>query len=225
MIKFEEGNALMVVIEGPDRLGKETQSKLLERALFPSKPPTGKWWSVKRVEVPFNDRVHPYFARGATYDEIYEMLRDGTARDFPVAFQALHAANRLHFQHNVLPNWPHDDVFIFDRWNLSTRVYGTCDGVPPEVTNRLLKNIMEPDITFVFDGDPFPKEGLDSYERDNEFQRRVRTLYRELSDADPTCVRIDANRDQDVIHAEILEHVRPLLPPGREPPERAIEKP
>lgn len=213
MIKFDTGEALMVAIEGPDRLGKETQSKKLEKALQGNG--TQPFWTALRVEVPYQDGTSR--EPGGLHHEIYDMLKDGSARKFPVAFQTLHVANRLHFQYNVLPTWEHRDVFIFDRWNLSTRVYGACDGVSQEVTDRILQNVMDPDICFVFDGEPFHKEGLDSYEKDDEFQRRVRGLYRELSDQDPTCVRIDANRDPEVIHKEIWDRLRPLLPTPRTP--------
>jgi dTMP kinase len=215
MYKSPIGNTCLVVaIEGPDRVGKATQARMLSDALYGRGPdgddepgPDTPWWSNEICEVPHDD--------GPLYAEIYAMLKDGSAFEFPVAFQTLHAANRRIFQATQLPyraQW--NDVVILDRWTLSTRVYGTCDGVPVETTDRILKGVIEPDITFVFDAPPFPKEGLDAYEANLEFQQKVRSAYLSWCDRDPErYVKIKADRDKHEVHADIFSKLRTVLGP------------
>lgn len=213
MYTSPSGNTCIVIaIEGPDRVGKATQAKMLGHALMGCGPynrdiPTTKtpWWGNKVFEVPWDD--------GPIYDEIYRMLEDGTAMKYPVVFQTLHAANRRIFQARELADhasWA--EVAILDRWTLSTRVYGTCDGVPVETTERILDGVIEPDLTFVFDGEPFPKDNLDSYESNNEFQQRVRAEYLTWCDRDPSkYVKINAHRAELEVHAEIFGRVREVV--------------
>lgn len=203
---------ILIAIEGPDRVGKQTQARMLGNALFGIGPngdqPVGDgkpWWANKVYEVPWND--------GPIYEEIYAMLRDGSAFEFPVAFQTLHAANRRVFQARELPShagWA--DVVILDRWTLSTRVYGACDGVPVEVTDRILKGVIEPDLTLVFDGDPFPKDELDAYEANTEFQQKVRAEYMRWCDRDPSkYVKIKVDRPALDLHVGVLARVLEVI--------------
>jgi len=167
--------------------------------------PKKGWWRTRVVEVPYRDEV--------THATIYRMLTDGAAMRFPVVFQTIQAMNRKLFQARVLPEFARFyDVIILDRWNLSTRVYGGADGVPDEVTDEVLSDIVQPDITFVFDGNPFPKEGLDVYEANNAFQEKVREGYRSYCEKFPEMyVKIDANRAPEQVHADILRRTLKVL--------------
>jgi dTMP kinase len=187
----------LVAIEGPDRVGKATQARLLEERLMPHKATV--------EEVPYND--------GVTYPQIYAMLRSGAVNKYPVVFQTLQGTNRRFFQKNFLPNLAsHYDVLILDRWTLSTRVYGIASGVSEGATNEILEGIVEPDLTLVFDGKPFPKEGLDVWEANIPFQNRVRELYMAHCAKEPErFVKIDAERPVDVIQEEVLTTVRNRL--------------
>lgn len=183
----------LIALEGADRVGKATQAALLERAL------NAEGIKATVEEIPYNDRV--------THPEIYRMLKDGTVNLEPAVLQTLHAVNRRYFQHSFLPNLTsHFDVVVLDRWNLSTRVYGAASGVDEQVTENLLKGIVEPDVVFVLDGPPFPKPGLDVWEADSEFQRTVREGYRGWCDRDPEhYVKISANNAKSFVHRQILE--------------------
>ena len=187
----------LLAIEGPDRVGKATQAQLLAERLMPHKA---------TVEaLPYDD--------GVTYPEIYAMLRSGAVDKYPVIFQTLQGTNRRFFQKNFLPTLAsHYDVLILDRWNLSTRVYGRASGVSEGATNTILEGIVEPDVTLVFDGKPFPKEGLDVWEANLPFQKRVRELYLEYCAKSPEhFVKIDAERPVEVIQEEVLAIVRSRL--------------
>jgi thymidylate kinase len=84
--------------------------------------------------------------------------------------------------------------------------------VSEPVTENLLKGIVNPDLVFVLDGRPFPKEGLDVWEADTEFQRTVREGYRTWCERAPEqYVKIDANGTKMQVHEQILEHALRLL--------------
>jgi len=186
----------IVAIEGPDRVGKATQAKLLEEAL------TIRNRKATVEEIPYND--------GVTYKQIYAMLHSGAVNQHPVIFQTLQATNRRIFQKQYLPTLAiHYEVVILDRWNLSTRVYGEASGVPKDATDLMLDGILEPDVTLVFDGKPFPKEGLDVWEADLEFQRKVRGLYIDAVTfgRDQGLVKIEAAGTKEEIHEKCLGYV------------------
>jgi len=188
-------SCFLVALEGADRVGKATQAAMLEEALLRRK------MKATVEQIPFDDKI--------THPEIYRMLRDGTVRRFPSLFQALQGINRRFFQAQFLPILAlHHDVVILDRWNLSTRVYGSVGGVPEEETDEILRDIVEPDLTVVLDGPPWPRDDLDSLEADDDFQRRIRIAYREACQRTPTArVLVDAGRHRDVVHREILSVV------------------
>jgi len=189
----------IVALEGADRLGKSTQAKLVEAKM----DAVGMRGVLDKC--PYKD--------GVTYDRIYEMLRTGEAKKFPTVFQTMQGANRRAFQKKLLPTLAlHFDVVLIDRWSTSTWVYGTQDGVPPETTETILKGLVEPDLVYVFDGEPFAAPDMDdAYEADKEFQVRVRNAYRQFADTHDNHRLIDANRDKHQICADLMDGIRQLL--------------
>ena len=116
-------SAKLVVIEGPDRVGKETQALRLQVFL------EAKGLRVKSVEVPFRDY--------STYYVIYWMLRSGSAVRWPNAFQTIQFLNKLSYQtFFFLFHLCVCDYVIFDRWTLSSKVYGPAGGASPEPCRR-----------------------------------------------------------------------------------------
>lgn len=179
-----------VAIEGPDRVGKATQAKILERALNRRKIRT------MALEVPWDD--------GVTYDLIYDMLRTGEAHEYPEIFQTLHATNRRALQAKYIPNLKaHVDVIVLDRWTTSTRVYGEVAGLSPAFIRTVTAGLLEPELTFVLEGPAFTA-GEDTYETDLDFQQRVREVYRAFVDRTDTCISIDAHRPKERVGHEIL---------------------
>jgi len=154
----------IIVIEGPDRCGKATQAKLLREKLASF----GIMSTI--VEVPIRSAV--------TYRIIYWMLRNGLAKKFPKLFQVLQFLNRKFFQMFDMPSLERQyDIIIFDRWSLSTEVYGGASGVSQKFTAKLSKHLRRPDHTFVFLGMSFPHEAEDVYESDKNLQEDVRIRY------------------------------------------------
>jgi thymidylate kinase len=200
----------LVVIEGPDKVGKETQSKKLARALqerfFKTYVGSSRNKriniSVEREEIPYND--------GVTHKKIYDMLNTGEALQYPEVYQTFHAANRLIWQKKVMPQMTtYNDVIILDRWNISSWVYGRTSRCSEKMLQCVLKEIVEPDIVFVFDGDSFhtPERENDSYEGNQTFMAGVRHHYKRWVEENPEiAIRISANRPKEIIHEDLIRH-------------------
>lgn len=194
-------------LEGPDRLGKTTQAALLREAF--AKGNLGFRACV--VKIPYKGSIEGDATDLGTYDKIYSMLFSGLAVKKPVLFQSLQAFNRLLWQELEKEKYEDQyDVVVFDRWNLSTKVYGQAAGIPRENTEALIYNLQSADRTYIFEGDPFQRGGEDDYEKDVEFQRKIRDGYAGyLKDpvASLRLVSVNANRDEQVIHQEILSNI------------------
>lgn len=155
----------IIVIEGPDRVGKATQSRLL---CDYARKTLNKRAEV--VEVPIKSPV--------TYRLIYWMLGNGLAKKFPKLFQWIQFANRKIFQVTRLASLMRkNDYIIFDRWSLSTVVYGEAEGVPREWSEKLAERLVIPDHTILLLGNPQLNETEDVYESDLCLQEKVRSLY------------------------------------------------
>jgi thymidylate kinase len=182
----------MIVVEGPDRTGKQTQTLRL-RDYFVS---LGKKAVV--VEVPIKGSY--------TYNIIYWMLRNGLAKKMPHLFQVLQFLNRWTFQCGDLQKLEqNNDYVIFDRWSLSTTVYGLAEGLSLEFVNSLSVRLKKPDYTFVLLGDAHQHEAEDVYEKDAELQRSVRRHYAEWA-AQQThgCSVINCKNPRELITAEMI---------------------
>ncbi len=174
----------LIAIEGPDKIGKATQSRLLAARL-----------KLDLAEIPYRD--------GATHTKIYAMLKDGSAKVDKEAFQAFHVANRLVWQAMVLPTL--GTGVVLDRWNASTWAYGVSSGLSYAKVESILGGTRRADLTIVLDGEMIG-EPEDCYERDKALRERVRTAYRNYAD-DHRCPVIDANRDRMDVHADIFAEV------------------
>lgn len=187
--------AQIIVIEGPDRVGKATQSRLLKQNLI------DRGFSATIVEVPV--RSNPL------YHFIYWMLRNGLAKKFPKFFQWNQYLNRRIFQWFDLPRLEKKyDYIIMDRWSLSSVVYGAATGVPVNFTNKIYKKLRQPFHTFILLGASHKHEHEDVYESDSDLQKKVRDLY-DLWAAfhKKECTVIDCSAPREDISQEICHKV------------------
>lgn len=184
-----------VAFEGSDRLGKSTQAKIVPEIL------TNQGLRVACEKIPYKDSF--------THKRIYDMLFSGAAEEEPVVFQTFQGINRRNFQWNVLPGLAiESDIVIVDRWNLSTKIYGTQGGVPIPTTDVILDGIIDPDLTLIFHGTPFKTdEEDDAYEKNKEFQEKVRRNYRIAASADPSRVLINANRPPNEVTESVIQSI------------------
>lgn len=185
--------AKIIVFEGADRCGKATQSAAL-KSFFEK---AGKKAIV--IEVPIFDY--------ATYPLIYWMLKNGWAKKFPKFFQWLQCTNRLIFQYTSLTELEHQyDFIIFDRWSLSSVVYGVAEGVDPEYCNALYRKLRRPDFTFLLLGQAHSHQAEDSYESDKSLQENVKDLYASWALLNPKeSFVIDCNKTKETISMLVVE--------------------
>lgn len=164
--------ATIVAIEGPDKVGKATQTRLLVDSLV------NKGFHVNFFEVPRR--------RTLTGSIIYSMLRNGDVARHPNVFQFIQFLNKLSFQLFVLPKLRRTcDFIVLDRWVMSSIVYGTVSGCPRWYVDSLAKLLVEPDCTIVLHGRAFARDDAtllekgadDAYESNDRFMATVAKKY------------------------------------------------
>jgi len=183
--------AKIIVIEGADRCGKATQTRLLRESL------EKQGFSAKTVEVPIKTAI--------TYRIIYWMLKNGLAKKLPKTFQVFQFLNRKFFQWFTLPSLECEFKYIIlDRWSLSTIVYGGAEGVSQSFTVGLSKFLRCPDHTVILLGESFPHDAEDVYEADLELQKKVREGYTQwaLRNFDTTSLH-DCRQEKRVLSKKI----------------------
>jgi thymidylate kinase len=181
----------IIVIEGPDRVGKATQSRILCDYINET---------LKKkaciVEVPIHDNF--------TYRVIYWMLGNGTAKKFPKTFQWLQVLNRWIFQSFSLVKLEHEyDYVVFDRWSPSTSVYGAAEGLEKSTLDKMYRLLRSPDFTLVLLGKSHAHEAEDVYERDTSLQQKVRELYGDWAASQTNAHIIDCERPKEKVAQEI----------------------
>jgi thymidylate kinase len=195
----------IIAFEGIDSIGKATQSIKLTHYLN-----RGTKRAV-RIEFPLESR-HIKSAR-LTYRLIRQMLKSGSAKQWPYTFQALQFINKLVFQLFWLKKLTKKyDYIVLDRWAASMWAYGRASGVDKDIICAMLKLINQPDITIVLTGKSFPKENVDSYEADTSFQQHVDSFYKTWHECKEfgKCldwISINANDEINAVHTNVCTHV------------------
>jgi thymidylate kinase len=199
----------LVVFEGPDKVGKETQSKLLAQNL--------KKQGINCIRVEPSKEAHPRLKK-----LIYSMLETGAAKRHPNTFQFVQFLNKVYFQTFKLPKLMKVyDVVILDRWALSGWIYGDAEGINRSLNKWMFNRVKRADITLVLSGTSYKRSTTtdDSYEKDNDLQAKVRIAYRDVGLNWPGHALVD-NHDsiddvQDSIQA-LLENLS-IVPSSRCP--------
>jgi dTMP kinase len=192
---------LFIALEGIDRSGKTTQAELLADALGPD---------TLLVREPGGT---------AAAERIRDALADPALELDPVAELMLFAAARADLVTRVLrPATETGRDVVCDRFADSTLAYqGVGRGLgaePVEQLNRLATGGLEPDLTVLLRIEPevAARRGLgdDRFEREGiEFQHAVARAYDEIARRNPDRVAVvDAARDADAVHADVLALVQ-----------------
>jgi len=183
-------DTFVIAFEGPDKVGKQTQSQLLFKALKEKFSTLDVKPQIELFEVPVQDKVG--------YEQIYKMLKkkdsedEGLAIKYPEAFQAFQVSNRLALQdelENEADRWKCDfqsgsryrvpKIVIFDRWTLSSLAYGLASGLEKDFILALNEELWNPDVWLLFVNESFkrPEKKDDAYESASSFQNKVRQNY------------------------------------------------
>lgn len=194
--------ATIISIEGPDKVGKETQSKLLAEDL------ESQGFSVKIVDVPVNSLI--------THTLIYWMLSNGLALKFPTLFQVIQFFNKLWFQLTKLAYYRFKYSYvILDRWSHSAYVYGKVTFVSMFLVNVMFNMLRKPDVTISIKGDSFLREKKDDvYESDSSLQSRVRHEYDVLGRKNvlnKNFIEISNEGSRELTHERIMKSLKEYM--------------
>jgi dTMP kinase len=193
---------MLIVFEGLDQSGKETQARTL-RARLEHEGHRVRSLSFPEYDTPLGR-------------ELRQAL-DG-ARDFtPDVMQLLYVANRLEFRGRLELWLTAGDVVICDRYCASTVAYGEAQSLDADWLTDIQRPLPKADVTVLLDIAPETavqrkSTGRDRYERDLSLLARVRDSYRRQAAAGGWIV-IDAEGSKAVVAAAVEAAVLPRLAP------------
>ena len=190
----------LIVFEGLDQSGKETQAKRLRARL------EAAGHRVERLAFP--DYTTP-IAR-----EVERALRG--ERDYPPdVLQLLFIANRYEHRRQI-GAWLEAGVIVLcDRYLASSVAYGEAQGLDAAWLVEVQRFLPQPDLTVLVDIAPDTAvgrkaAGRDRFERDRALQERVRASYVRQAEQVSWC-RIDGERSEVEVAAEVATVVRSRL--------------
>ncbi len=202
-----------ITVEGIDGCGKSTQARLLAEDLERA------GYDVLALREPGGVAIS---------EKIRALLLDPAHAEMSATCELLlYEAARAQLVHEVVaPALAGGRIVVCDRFYDSTTAYqGYAGGVPLDAVtraNELAVGACAPDLTLVFDIDPaLAAERTVSRAQDRmeakgiAYQRRVAEGFRAIAAAEPTRVKlIDAARDIDAVHADVMAAVQAILPRG-----------
>jgi len=191
---------LLVVFEGLDQSGKQTQAERLRDRL------TAAGRSVRLLSFPSYE-THI----GAEIGRALKGERDYAAD----TMQLLYVANRFEWKPEIERELAEGTVVVCDRYLASSVAYGEAFGLDGAWLSEIQRYLPQPDLTVLLDIEPQVSASRktadrDKYERDLALLARVRESYLRQASS-PRWLRLDAGRDRDAVAAEVYSAVTPLL--------------
>ena len=191
---------LLVVFEGLDQSGKQTQAERLRDRLVAA----GR--TVRLLSFPSYD-THI----GAEIGRALKGERDYAAD----TMQLLYVANRFEWKPEIERELAEGTVVVCDRYLASSVAYGEAFGLDGAWLSEIQRYLPQPDLTVLLDIEPQVSASRktadrDKYERDLALLARVRESYLRQASS-PGWLRLDAGRDRDAVAAEVYSAVTPLL--------------
>jgi len=190
----------LIVFEGLDQSGKQTQAELLRDHL--------KADGRKARLVAFPDY-------GTTIGEEIARALQGEREYGADVMQLLYIANRYERKPD-LQRWLDGGlVLVCDRYVASSIAYGEAQGLDPLWLMEVQKFLPVPSLTIMLDIAPetaVQRKAVDRdrYERDLAMQARVRDSYRRQA-VEQNWVRLDGERPKDVVAVDVFNAVASRL--------------
>ena len=191
---------LLVVFEGLDQSGKQTQAERLRDRLVAA----GR--TVRLLSFPSYE-THI----GAEIGRALKGERDYAAD----TMQLLYVANRFEWKPEIERELAAGTVVVCDRYQASSVAYGESFGLDGAWLSEIQRYLPQPDLTVLLDIEPQVSASRktadrDKYERDLALLARVRESYLRQAAA-PAWLRLDAGRDRDAVAADVHRALEPLL--------------
>jgi dTMP kinase len=188
---------MLIVFEGLDQSGKETQARLLRERLE-QQGRIVRPLSFPEYETPIGREI-----RHALNGQ----------RDFPAdVMQLLYVANRLEFRPQIEKWLAAGDIVMCDRYCASTIAYGEAQGLDTAWLTEIQRPLPQPAVTVLLDIAPDvaaqrKAANRDRYERDLALLGRVRESYKRQATAAGWSV-VDANAPKETVAAAVAAAVR-----------------
>jgi dTMP kinase len=190
----------IIVIEGPDKAGKGTQSRLLKNAL----KLTGRICT--KMDFPdYNTQIG---------QEIRAFL-DGK-RNYTVEVKhMLLSANRWEKKKEIESIIEKGNIIIMNRYYQSNLVYGVSHGLDVKWLLNLDRGLPKEDIVIILEVDPHTSyqrvpEDRDTFEMDQELLTKVHKNYRKLA-KQFNWKAVNGEKVSEQVHDEIMNIVKRVL--------------
>jgi dTMP kinase len=191
---------VLIVFEGLDQSGKQTQAELLRDRLKADHRKT---------------RLLSFPDYGTSIGEEIARALQGEREYGPDVMQLLYVANRYERKPD-LQRWLDGGlVLVCDRYIASSIAYGEAQGLDPAWLVDIQKFLPSPAATIWLDIAPETAASRksmdrDRYERDLAMQTRVRESYRRQA-TEQSWLRLDGERPKDAIAADVFDHIASQL--------------
>ena len=190
----------LVVFEGLDQSGKQTQAERLRDRLVAA----GR--TVRLLSFPSYDTPI-----GAEIGRALKGERDYAAD----TMQLLYVANRFEWKPEMERELAKGTVVLCDRYLASSVAYGEAFGLDGAWLAEIQRYLPQPDLTVLLDIEPQVSASRktadrDKYERDLSLLARVRASYHRQAAA-PKWLRLDAGRDREAVAADVFDAVSRLV--------------
>ena len=190
----------IIVFEGLDQSGKQTQAEMLRDRL--------KQDGHKSRLVSFPDYAT------SIGEEIARALQ-GEREYGPDVMQLLYVANRYERKPDLTRWLDGGLILICDRYMASSIAYGEAFGLDPAWLTEIQKYLPQPTATVLLDIAPetaVARKSVDRdrYERDLALQARVRESYHRQA-ASGNWIVLDGERSKDAVHEEVYAAVAARL--------------
>lgn len=188
----------LIVFEGLDQSGKQTQALRLRQALEAD--------GLVVVSFDFPDYQTPIGR------EIGAALRHERAFP-PDCLQLLYVANRCEHRPAIESALAAGQWVVCDRWLASSIAYGEAQGLDPDWLQLIQRVLPQPDVTLLLDLAPEvaaqrKQEQRDAFEQDLGLLARVHASYLRQAARAPGWHVVDAARDRDDVTRDVLARVR-----------------
>ena len=193
---------LLVVFEGLDQSGKQTQAERLRDRLVAAG---------RRVRLLSFPSYETHI--GAEIGRALKGERDYAAD----TMQLLYVANRFEWKPEIERELARGTVVVCDRYLASSVAYGEAFGLDAAWLTEIQRYLPPPDLTVLLDIDPQVSASRktadrDRFERDLSLLSRVRESYLRQASAQGW-LHLDAGRDRDAVAADVFRSVEDLLSP------------